>query len=159
MVIRVMQHLSSFLFIAAIAVGCSSSHTPTLAPNVTAAQQRSASLSMRISFPQETEFLLYHRASDKPSLLPLPDDVVHLKVALPSVVAEKLLTEPPFASAKWETTVRHVRDSPNWKAWRPSRVKKFRSAEIQLPTLHWLRVSVDEDRKEQTIVYLEYREI
>ena len=143
-----------FLLVAATAVGCNSSSGPVLAPNVTAAQQRSACESMGFSFPLETQFLLYHRASDEPGLLPAPDDSVHLKVELPSAVAMKMLSEAPFASAKWQATVREVRDVPDWKVWKPSDVKKFRSAQIPLPNAQYLNVLVDEDREERTILYL-----
>ena len=143
-----------FLLVAATAVGCTSSSGPVLAPNVTAAQQRSACESMGFSFPPETQFLLYHRASDEPGLLPAPDDCVHLKVELPSAVVMKMLSEAPFASAKWQATVREVRDVPDWKVWKPSAVKKFRSAQIPLPNAQCLNVLVDEDREERTILYL-----
>ena len=65
-----------------------------------------------------------------------------------------MLSEAPFASAKWQATVRDLRDVPDWKVWKPSAVKKFRSAQIPLPNAQCLNVLVDEDREERTILYL-----
>ena len=75
--------------VAAVAIGCMGTSGPTVSPHVSAAQQSSASASMGLSFPPETRFLLYHRASEKPGLVPGPDDTVHLKIELPSAVAAK----------------------------------------------------------------------
>lgn len=109
---------------------------------------------MGFSFPQETQFLFYHRRKEKQSLMPAPDDCVHLKIELPFDAATKMLSEAPFASAKWDALIPVESDAPDWKEWKPSSIKKYRSSQIELPNGRFLKVVVDEDRKEQTIVYL-----
>jgi hypothetical protein len=142
------------MLIAVSVVGCSGG--PVRGAKITAARQSSASKAMGISFPPETKFLLYHRASDEESFLPAPDDFVHLKIELPAAVATKLLAEKPFAAAEWDTSLRAVNDSSQWHDWKPEAVKKFRSAQIELPHAQALNVLVDEDDKERTIIFLQW---
>jgi len=116
---------------------------------------------MGISFPPETQFLLYHRLSEEPSLLPTPDDTVHLKIELPSAVAKKLLEEQPFASAEWGSTQRRIENIPTgpaWREWKPSQVKKFRSTQIELPHGRYLTVLIDDDGEEKLVAYLVWSE-
>lgn len=149
-----MKRLLAISVVAASAFGCAGPSGPALAPNVTAAQQHSASESMGISFPPETQFLLYHRETEEPSLLPVPDDCVHLKLQLPSAVASKMLAKAPFDAADWGVNARHVNDVPAWKDWRPSHVTRFRSAQIPLPQAECLNVLIDDDNEETKVVYL-----
>lgn len=140
--------------VAAVAIGCTGTSGPTVSPHVSAAQQSSASASMGLSFPPETRFLLYHRASEKPGLVPAPDDVIHLKIELPPAAAATFLAARPFVDAKWDSRARLISDVPEWREWQPSAVKKSRSSQIALPKGEALNVLVDEDRPEKTIVYL-----
>ncbi len=148
----VISLLSTSLF------GCFGSNTPTVAPHVTAAQQISASTLMGLSFPAETQFLLYHRARDEPSLLPAPDDAVHLKLKLPASAAAKLLAQTPLSSAAWESQHPLIFDQPTWPDWQPSRIRKFRFAQFQLPKAQVLNVLIDDDRDDIKTVYLEWFE-
>lgn len=140
--------------VAAVAIGCMGTSGPTVSPHVSAAQQSSASASMGLSFPPETRFLLYHRASEKPGLVPGPDDTVHLKIELPSAVAAKFLAAHPFSEATWNAGTKRITDVPDWREWQPSTVKTSRSSQIALPKGEALNVLVDEDRPDKTIVYL-----
>jgi len=153
MVIRQMQ--IRFLITLAIATvaGCSDSSSPTVTPNVTAAQQASASRSMRLSFPPETRFLLYHRVSEDGGL-PAPDDAVHLKIELPASSLAKLLAQAPLSSAKWTSTHPLLPDVPRWPQWQPSRIQKFRFGQFQLPKGQSLNVLIDDDREEPKVFYL-----
>jgi hypothetical protein len=149
-----MKRFLAITLVAASATGCLASGGPTVAPHVTPDQQRSASTSMGISFPPETRFLLYHRSSEALSLLPVPDDCVHLKLEFPAAVAKKMLEETHFALAKWETAQRYIHDVPDWSEWKPSQVKKFRSTQIELPKGRYLDVLMDHDGDEKVVAYL-----
>ena len=140
--------------VAAVAIGCMAASGPTVSPHVSAAQQSSASASMGLSFPPETQFLLYHRASEQPGLVPGPDDTVHLKIELPSAVAAKFLAARPFSEATWNAGAKLIADVPDWREWQPSTVKTSRSSQIALPKGEALNVLVDEDHPDKTIVYL-----
>jgi hypothetical protein len=149
-----MTRILASSLVAAVALGCMGSSGPTVSPHVSAAQQSSASASMGISFPPETQFLLYHRASEEPALVPGPDDTVHLKIELPSAVAAKLLAAHPFNDARWDASAKLIADVPDWREWKPSTVKKSRSSQIALPRGEALNVLVDEDDPDKAIVYL-----
>jgi len=154
-VIPLSQFAVIFLVVASV-LGCSGAHGPTLAPHVTAAQQHSASASMGISLPPETQCLLYHRRSEALSLLPCPDDAVHLKIELPAATAAHFLAQAPFSTASWGG--RWIKDMPGWPQWMPSRAKSVRSTQIQLPNARVLNVLVDEDREDVMVVFLEWFE-
>lgn len=140
--------------VAAVALGCTSASGPTVSPHVSAVQQASAAASMGLSFPPDTKFLLYHRASEEPGLVPGPDDAVHLKIELPAALAAEFLSVGPFSDARWDATATSITDVPGWRAWKPSAVKKFRSSQIAFPMGEALEVLVDEDDPDTTIVYL-----
>ena len=149
-----MTRIVAFSLIAVVGLGCVGASRPTVSPRVSVAQQSSAAASMGFSFPPETQFLLYHRASEELSLLPGPDDTVHLKIELPSAIAAKFLSDRPFSEAKWDMNAKLVHDVADWRDWQPSKVKKSRSSQIALPKGEALNVLVDEDHPEKTIVYL-----
>lgn len=142
------------LLVAAVALGCTAATGPTVSPHVSAAQQSSAAASMGLSFPPETQFLLYHRASEEPALVPGPDDTVHLKIELSSALAARFLTAGPFSDATWDASAKLITDVPGWSEWKPSTVKRPRSSQIALPKGEALNALVDEDDPEKTIVYL-----
>lgn len=149
-----MSRIFTCVLIAVIVVGCINDPKPTVAPNVSIDQQRYAADSMSISFPPETQFLLYYRASDEPSRLPGPDDAVHLKIELPVAAAAKFLSMRPFADADWSTKSSTVHDVPNWKEWSPTSAKTFRSSQIALPKGQALNILVDEDGLNKITMYL-----
>jgi hypothetical protein len=109
---------------------------------------------MGIRFPPGTRFLLYHRASEEPGLLPTPDDAIHLKIELPRPMVAKFLEQSPLSTAHWQTAQRWVNDLSAWPEWKPGRVDKFRSARIELPLGKFLIVLIDEDRDGTAVVYL-----
>jgi len=109
---------------------------------------------MGLSFPPETRFLLYHRASDKQGFLPAPDDAVHLKIELPAPALAALLTQAPLSSANWTDTRPLITDIPDWPEWRPSKIKKFRFEQFELPKGQALNMLIDDDRDDTKVVYL-----
>lgn len=133
--------------------GCSDGSSATVAPDVTAEQQASASRSMRLSFPPETRFLLYHRASEQGGL-PGPDDAVHLKIELPASALERLLAQSPLSSASWTSRDPLIMDEPKWPEWQPSKIKKFRFRQFELPKGQALEVLIDDDRDDPKVLYL-----
>jgi hypothetical protein len=153
-----MKRLLALSLLATSLVGCFGSAAPTVAPNVTAAQQINASKLTGLSFPAETQFLLYYRASDEPSLLPAPDDAVQLKIELPASAAAELLAQAPLSSAAWESHHPLITDQPTWPDWRPSKIRRFRFAQFQLPKAQVLSVLIDDDRDDIKVVYLEWFE-
>ena len=140
------------LGIAAIA-GCSGGSSPTVAPNVTTQQQASASKSMGLTFPKETHFLLYHRASEDGGL-PGSDDAVHLKIELPASALATFLAQEPLSSAKWTSSNALITDVPKWSEWQPSRIKKFRFEQLLLPKAQALNVLIDDEKDGPKVVYL-----
>ena len=111
---------------------------------------------MGLSFPPETRFLLYHRVSedDGPLSLPTPDDAVHLKIELPASALANFLSQAPLSSAKWTTSLPGITDVPKWPQWQPSKIRKFRFAQFQLPHGQALNVLIDDDREDPKGVYL-----
>jgi hypothetical protein len=148
-----MKRLIAVTLFATTLIGCSGASSPTVAPNVTARQQESASRSMGLSFPPETRFLLYHRGSDARSFLPAPDDAVHLKIELPAQALARFLNQSPLSSAKW-TSSHPLTDVPQWPAWQPSKIKKYRCEQFHFPNGQALNVLIDDDRDDPTTVYL-----
>lgn len=137
----------------AIVAGCSGGSTPTVAPNVTGQQQASASRSMGLSFPPETRFLLYHRASEDRGL-PGPDDAVHLKIELPASAIANFLAQSPLSSAKWTSSHPLITDMPKCPQWQTSNIQKFRFEQFHLPQGQSLNVLIDDDREDPKVIYL-----
>jgi hypothetical protein len=133
--------------------GCTDGATPTVAPNVTAQQQASAAASMGLTFPPETRFLLYHRASEDAGL-PGPDDAVHLKVELPASAMANFLAQAPLSPAKWTSSHPLITNMPKWPQWQPSKIQKFRFAQFQMPKGQWMNVLIDDDKADLKVVYL-----
>jgi|GEM_PF-2763967 len=148
-----MRLLITITLAIATVAGCSDGSSPTVAPNVTAQQQASASRSMGLTFPPETRFLLYHRASEDGGL-PGPDDAVHLKIELPASALTNLLAQAPLSSAKWTSSHSQITDMPKWPQWQPSRIQKFRFEQLRLPKGQVLNVLIDDDREDPKVVYL-----
>jgi hypothetical protein len=146
------MRLPILIFAIAALAGCSDSSTPTVAPNVTAQQQASAAKSMGLTFPPETRFLLYHRAS-KDGGLPGPDDAVHLKIELPASAMANFLAQAPLSSAKWRSS-HSLTDMPKWPQWQPSKILNFRFEQFQLPKGQALNVLIDDDKDDPKDVYL-----
>jgi hypothetical protein len=143
-----------FIILAIVALaGCSDGSTPTVAPNVTAQQQASAARSMGLTFPLETRFVLYHRASED-GWLPGPDDAVHLKIELPASALAGFRAQAPLSSAQWTSRDPQITDMPKWPQWQPSKVQKFRFGQFQLPKGQWLNVLIDDDQDAPKVVYL-----
>ena len=134
--------------------GCSDDASPAIAPNVTAQQQAIASQSTGLSFPPQTQFLLYHRASDARGLIPSPDDAVHLKIELPAAALAGFLDQPPLSSADWTSNIHPIADLPKWPGWRPSGISKFRFDQFQLPKGQCLDVLIDDDREDTKVLYV-----
>ena len=130
--------------------GCSS--PPAVAPNVTPQQQADAGASMGLTFPPETRFLLYHRETGG------PDDAVSLKIELPAGALSVLLDQTPLPSAKWTNSHSLITDVPNWPEWQPSKIKKFRFEQFQLPKGQFLNVLIDDDQDDRKVVYLYWLE-
>lgn len=107
---------------------------------------------MELTFPPETRFLLYHRASEDGGL-PAPDDAVHLKIELPASALASFLAQAPLSSAKWTTTHSLIADVPQWPQWQPSKVQKFRFEQFDLPNGQSLNVLIDDDN-DTKVVYL-----
>ena len=107
---------------------------------------------MGLTFPPETRFLLYHRASEAGGL-PGPDDAVHLKIELPAAALAKFLSQTPLSSARW--TNRHsLSDMPKWPEWKPSKIQKLRFQHFELPKGQALNVLIDDDQDEPKVIYL-----
>jgi hypothetical protein len=146
-----MNRLIAITLFATTLAGCSGASSPTVAPNVTAQQGASAGRSMGLSFPPETRFLLYHRASE--GGLPAPDDAVHLKIELPASSLATLLSQSPLLSAKWTSSRPLITDVPKWTEWKPSKIKNFRCEQFQLPNGQALNMLIDDDRDDTKVVY------
>ncbi len=65
-----------------------------------------------------------------------------------------LLAQPPLSSAKWMSSHPLITDVPKWPEWQPSKVKKFRFEQFQLPKGQALNVLIDDDRDDPKVVYL-----
>ena len=142
------------MLLAVILPACSNDASHTGQSTVTAAQQAAASQLMGLTFPPETRFLFYHRASDEPSRLPAPDDAVHLKIELPTSALANFLNQTPLAKANWSSVGHSMTGIKIWAEWQPSTVKTFRYEQFQLPKGQALNVMIDDDREEKKIVYL-----
>ncbi|MFO0916504.1 MAG: hypothetical protein U0795_26340 [Pirellulales bacterium] len=88
------------------------------------------------------------------SLLPGPDHAVHLQVELLSAVAADFLATNLFSKAGWDANSQLAHDVPYWSGWKPLKVKKYISSQIDLPNGQVLNVLIDVDRPDKTIVYL-----
>ena len=108
---------------------------------------------MGLTFPLETRFLLYHRASEDGGL-PRPDDAVHLKIELPASALACFLAQAPLSSAKWTSSRSLIGDVPKWPQWQPSKIQKFRFEQFQLPKGQTLNALIDDDREGPKVVYL-----
>jgi hypothetical protein len=93
-------------------------------------------------------------ASEKPGLVPAPDDVIHLKIELTLAAAATFLAARPFVDAQWDSRATLISDVPEWREWQPSTVKKSRCSQIAFPQGEALDVLIDEDHPDKTIVYL-----
>jgi hypothetical protein len=132
---------------------CSGGSSPTVAPNVTAQQQASASMSMGLTFPAQTRSLLYHRANESGGL-PTPDDAVHLKIELPASALPTFLAQAPLSTAKWSNKPAQMQDKPNWPQWQPSQIQNNRFEQFQLPKGQALNVLIDDDQADPKTIYL-----
>lgn len=108
---------------------------------------------MGLSFPPETRFLLYHRASEGGGL-PGPDDAVHLKIELPASALASFLAQAPLSSAKWTSSHPLIADMPKWPQWQPSKIQKFRFEQFQLPKGQALNILIDDDHEDPKVIYL-----
>ena len=99
---------------------------------------------MGLAFPSETQFLLYHRASES-GIIRGPDDAVHLKIQMPSSVMEDFISQEPLSTAQWGNSFPQIHDNPNWPQWQPSKIKKFRFQQFQLFNSQALNVLIDEN--------------
>lgn len=148
----------------AVVAGCSDSSTPapttspttapaTTASTVPAAQQASAAKSMGLTFPAETRFAFYQRASEQ-SRMPGPDDAVNLKIELPAASLATFLAQPPLSTAKWSSDHSSMPNLPTSTDWQPSKAHKFRYQQFQLPKGQGLNVLIDDDNAETKVIYL-----
>lgn len=139
----------SLMTLALCVCGCGPSDEPTLAPNVTASQQTDASQSMGLTFPAGTRFLLYHRTDGL-------DDAIWLKIELTPNDLASLLSQPVLSAASWSGTQIQAwnADFPECSEWAPSKVKKYRTAQIRLPKAEVLNVLIDDDPDDVKLVYL-----
>ena len=149
-----MKHLLIIALLAATLSGCSNSSRPAAPPAVTPQQQASAAKSMGLTFPGDARFLFYHRMSENERFMPAPDDAVYLKIALSPASLDAILKQPPLSSAKWVGKLSNMHDSSDWPAWQPSKVKKFRFQQFDLPSAECLNVMIDDDNDEVKVVYL-----
>lgn len=113
---------------------------------------------MGLSFPPDTRFLLYYRSKENSGFFPQPDDSVFLKIEFSEPALGIFLAQAPLSSAKWSSFHPETYDMPHWPDWQPSKVKKFRSEQFDLPKAQALNVLIDDEREDTKVVYLQWFE-
>jgi hypothetical protein len=150
MTASISRSLAVILLLVGALTGCEPG--PSVYPNVTAAQQADASGSMGLTFPPETRFLFYSRASRG------PDGAIWLKIELPAKSLPFFLAQPTLAGAPWKNKDAMMSGSDDWSQWQPERIKKYRYSVFELPQAKYLRVLIDEDTADPKVVYLFWHE-
>lgn len=86
--------------------------------------------------------------------MPGPDDAVHLKVEIPASEIASFLAQAPLSSANWKNSHPLIKDIPEWPQWQPSKIRRFRFEQFQLPNGQALNVLIDDDQEDPKRVYL-----
>ncbi|HEY2976196.1 MAG TPA: hypothetical protein VGJ48_27020 [Pyrinomonadaceae bacterium] len=127
--------------------GCFS-HSTQSTVVITEEQLRACGTKMHVSFPASTQPLGIQEVTG------WLDDQLYLKLQIPNQDLESFLRSSPFAGKQLRTDRSEILDDKNLSWWRPESVKKFKSGQAVLPDAKYLKILVDLDSDDKTIIYL-----
>ena len=119
---------------------------------------KTAAAHMKLTFPENTRVLGYDSSIGERSLLPTPDHYIQLKVEFDRADLDAFLKGSPFANETLDTEQRKVSGTSDATWWNPDAPVRFRSGIVELPSVEFLNILIDLDRKDKVVVYLMWHE-
>ena len=118
-----------------------------------------AASNMKLTFPENTRVLGYKTSIGERSMVPTPDNTIHLKIAFSRTDLDAFLRSSPFAGKTLSTTKRAVGNRPDPPGWDPESAERFQSGAAELPGNTFLNILVDLDGGDCVTVYLSWGEM
>ena len=133
----------------------SSSSDPVPPDQVTVGQLRDFEAKSRLRFPRAVQIKFYREESGG------LDGMIQFKLGMKNDELAELLAQPTLKHVKWQPVEaeNHVsKGQEGWPEWSPSRVKKGRRAQVDLPNAKYLHVLIDDTFKQDKAVYFTWFE-
>lgn len=127
-----------------------SSDSPVPPDQVTVGQLRDFEAKTHLRFPRAAQIKFYLAESGG------PDAMIQLKLRMKNAELAELLAQPTLKKVKWqlvEAENAFADDYEGWPEWAPSKVKKGRRAQVDLPNAKYLKILIDDASANDKGVY------
>jgi hypothetical protein len=142
--------LSLLLPIFSMSNSASSSSDPVPPAQVTVGQLRDFEAKARLRLPHAVQIKFYREESGG------PDAMIQFKLGMKNSDLAELLAQPTLQKVKWhpvEAENSFTNDYEGWPEWSPSKVRKGRRAQVDLPNAKYLNILIDDTSANEKGVY------